>query len=82
MSGGVEAIRRAMLHRVKSHKGWGKLSREVHIPNDGLRAFAEGADNLNDEALSVVAGYLWDKDYDPVRDVIVRGTARRRSLRA
>lgn len=48
-----------------------RLSRELEIPLEALRQFAEGADNLSDEALSVVCGYFLDNvAYDGDRDLL------------
>jgi hypothetical protein len=44
---GTDIIRRAMANRVKKHESFGRLKNDLGAPDDALRKFAEGADNLS-----------------------------------
>jgi hypothetical protein len=59
LPGGKDVIRAAIAVRVRRMDNLKLLSRELQIPTDGLTDFAAGKDNMNDEALAIIATFLW-----------------------
>lgn len=72
--GGEDIIRAGLAVRTRRRDNLISLSRSLEIPQDALLDFANGQSNLNAEALSVVAAFLWpNASYDEARDKLVSG---------
>jgi hypothetical protein len=70
--GGEAIIRAALAVRTRRRENLIGLSRSLEIPQDVLVNFANGQGNLNAEALSLIAAYLWhNASYDGERDLLV-----------
>ena len=67
-------IRAGLKARVSKRENLINLSRSLEVPQDALLDFAAGESNMNAEALSVIAAFLWpNSSYDEASDKLVSG---------
>lgn len=57
--GGKYILRQSISLRVKKHENLQTLALTLNVPPDGIIAFSNGADNLNEAQLSAVATYVF-----------------------
>jgi hypothetical protein len=70
--GGEGIIRGALAVRVNKRENLIGLSRSLEVPQDALLDFCAGESNMNAEALSVIAGFLFaNMTYDEATDKLV-----------
>jgi hypothetical protein len=70
--GGEALIRAGLKVRTSKRENLIGLSRKLEIPHDALLAFTSGESNMNADALSVIAEFLWaNKSYDEATDMVV-----------
>jgi hypothetical protein len=74
LPGGEDVIRAGLKARVSKRENLINLSRSLEVPQDALLDFAAGESNMNAEALSTIAGFLWpNASYDEASDKLVSG---------
>jgi hypothetical protein len=74
LPGGEDVIRAGLKARVSKRENLINLSRSLEVPQDALLDFAAGESNMNAEALSVIAAFLWpNSSYDEASDKLVSG---------
>jgi hypothetical protein len=74
LPGGEDVIRAGLKVRVSKRENLINLSRSLEVPQDALLDFVAGQQNVNAEALSVIAGFLWpNARYDGASDKLVSG---------
>ena len=57
--GGKYILRQSIALRVKKHENLQSLSLTLNVPPDGIIAFSNGADNLDENQLSAMATYVF-----------------------
>jgi hypothetical protein len=75
LPGGEDVIRAGLKVRVTKRENLINLSRSLEVPQDALLDFVSGQSNMNAEALSVIAAFLWpNARYDEASDKLVGGS--------
>jgi hypothetical protein len=74
LGGGEMVIRAGLKARVTKRENLINLSRSLEVPQDALLDFAAGESNMNAEALSVIAAFLWpNSSYNEASDKLISG---------
>jgi hypothetical protein len=74
LPGGEDVIRAGLKVRVTKRENLINLSRSLEVPQDALLNFVSGQSNMNAEALSIIAAFLWpNAKYDEASDRLVTG---------